>query len=702
MAVQMTVSVKHTGYGLTPDGKKTAQATITAYVTTSGQSYNNGSVPGTFTIRAPIGTLVGGNASGEITGSFSHSIPQNSTTVIWTRTVSVQYNSSGQASVYCLVTFNTGISAGNLRRATTQRFPDTVAGTTGSLSVVGLSNDGQNFLGVPYEVQITAPDFGEGKSYDYSAVVESFGSMPTGGRTIGSGSLTEGGTTTIAWTPAVSQYEPYMSGEAEDCTVRCVFYSSSGVAFQTHRKTFPLMLPGDYAPEISGVQITDSTGNLESSGVVVPGISVLTVSCTVAPQGAASIASVRLQLGGNAYAMTNTSGNTWSVSGVTTYGGADGYIRATDSRGLNSVEYISEGTGTIQAPLIEASAYRYSTSTGEEDDESSIIRVNVSATVYQLGSGATGGTLKIGYRVLGSTTDFTTYATQTFSGSTYSTYRNISGRSVSQGWEILVSVTGGNGATSDMTLVVGTATPIFDFTEDSSVAMWGLTDREGLNVFKSLTIFGVGNGLWFKGNRSASDSDAKQVFKIIDDPNVAGDYTDVIMPRVLKSDGLTLTNSTGTIQEEAVSWDDAYNYPALRGSVLDLLGSSPQINWDSDGGPRGSVWRQLWSGTWSSGQTTAISDLPQYNLLVLVLSNGQRLPVWRHPRYPNQAYSWGGTGGAVGSSSSAYLLVSWLTGNATRLQPNGGTAPVYSINLTTSGDVASITAQSVVSIWGVL
>ena len=126
------------------------------------------------------------------------------------------------------------------------------------------------------------------------------------------------------------------------------------------------------------------------------------------------------------------------------------------------------------------------------------------------------------------------------------------------------------------------------------------------------------------------------------------------------------------------------------------------LQW-TNGAIRGHMWKSIWSGTWSSGQTGYITELPRYNLLVLILGGamqGQRIPVWRHPS-TNTTYSWSGAGSTTyNSNTTFYVLVAGLSGTSTRLD-SGSDWPAVSMSFTGSG-ISGVGGHPVVEIFGVI
>lgn len=660
MAVSLSVDIRHTG---TSQTNRTATATVTATVTTTGSSYNNYGPSGTYSLSVGYGSIQSPTTT---EGTFSHNIPANSTTVIYQQNVTVKYDDSGKASLIASIRFDTGISAGVIRRQATFRFPDIDATSNGSLGVIGLSSAGDNHLDQSYTVQLVLPNVAGTSTIGYSVVVQSFGTLPAGGRTVGSGTGSPGQRINIPWTPTSAQYEQYIENQTSDtCTLRATFSSDTGVYFGSVETSFTLALADGYEPEIGAVTITDSSGMYESTGVLVPGTSDLTIATTATAQGGATIESVRLSFAGRAIAMTNSSGSTWTadygiysaVAGTTT-----GYVRATDSRGLQTVKYFSASTEYAVPPsFTTAKAYRYNTSTGEEDDESTTVRLEYAVTTQGVGSVASGGTLAIRYRVTGSSS-WTSVATLSMTSSPYSGYRNVTGLAVENSYDFEFTATDRSGQSTTATITVGTAAPIMDFLEDKVIAMFGVagqayaSEKQVLKLYGDLevrpTTFGQPIEPAIRGQAKDASVANDVIYFIKNDAvgnNTTAGFPQGLVLNYFSGKGIFATGfnaaepsavETYSIIEPSTSnfilGDENYHV-ALRngtwlqgqlasGSNTNILrmneSNQVELNW-TNGGLYGRVFATLWSGTGLSvGGRLTISLLPYYNVFAIRTNGG--------------------------------------------------------------------------------
>lgn len=105
MAVSSNISITQNSQNI---ANNKSNITVRAQVTTTGESYNEYSKPGTCTID---GT----------TYNFSHNIPYQATTTIFEKTLDVAHDSNGEKTVYASFSFQTGISAGTITGSTSKK-----------------------------------------------------------------------------------------------------------------------------------------------------------------------------------------------------------------------------------------------------------------------------------------------------------------------------------------------------------------------------------------------------------------------------------------------------------------------------------------------------------------------------------------------------------------------------------------------------
>ena len=667
MAISLNVDIREVDYS--PD-RGTETLRVIATVTTTGETYNTtGNASGYMALDIMGSVLDAKNAS------FTCSFGRNTTTEIFNQVYTVNRGTSATAAAK--VTLTTGTSAGTISKVVER----TLMSSGNNIEILGLSTSSNNYMDSTYTVRLAYPLF----ATRADVYVQSFGTLPAGGRTI----ATDTTSSDIPWTPTTAQFAPYCTdSQSATCTVRVDFKRSDGSKVSSFDASFLLVVPQSVRPTVT-TYLEDATGILDDYGVITPTSDVTVVAEATALYGA-SISSVYLMTNGVRYDLSHESGNryTWHI-GTSRPFIADSYeARALDSRGrtgYSSTTDVDVGTdGTVLVDRVTAKRVTGSS----EDLNSSTVQVSVIYYLYGTNQSSLSGTMTISYRRVGSSS-WSSAGSASVSGGAGKTYtRTLTNLSSTYSWEIQAQLTSG-GKTSRATFVLSTGAPIMDFaTGGKAISMWGVADTgwDGFDLNGALTIRdSIYTGLGDSRYEAAS----------IDQSNGR----------------LVFENHTGMANamwhQLQLSNGSLFNFARM--SADDQL----EFNWPT-GGIRGSMWKRLWTGTWSSGQSSSITDLQKYNLLILVAGGswtGQRVPVWRHPAYSSsgdfesQKYSWGGAGaatyhGSVGSSVESYLLLSSLSGSDNRLNANSySPITVYSLR---SGVYVGFGEAPVTEIWGVI
>lgn len=105
MAISSNISITQNSQNI---ANNKSNITVRVQVTTTGESYNGYSKPGTCIIN---GTPY----------DFSHNIPYQATTTIFEKTLDVAHDSNGKKTVYASFSFQTGISAGTITGSTSKK-----------------------------------------------------------------------------------------------------------------------------------------------------------------------------------------------------------------------------------------------------------------------------------------------------------------------------------------------------------------------------------------------------------------------------------------------------------------------------------------------------------------------------------------------------------------------------------------------------
>lgn len=172
----------------------TSSITVKCYVTTSGGSYNNYSPSGKCTIN---GT----------TYSFSHGIPANTKTLVYTKTVTVGHNTDGTKTVSASFTFNTELYEGTIKASTSKTLTTIPRATTPSLSASSVKPGGSITISMPRANAI----------FDHTLTYSCGKSSGTIGSDLD---------TSKTWTVPTSFITQSPNGN-QTCTITCKTYSGS-------------------------------------------------------------------------------------------------------------------------------------------------------------------------------------------------------------------------------------------------------------------------------------------------------------------------------------------------------------------------------------------------------------------------------------------------------------------------------------------
>lgn len=172
----------------------TSSITVKCYVTTSGGSYNNYSPSGKCTIN---GT----------TYSFSHSIPANTKTLVYSKTVTVGHNTDGTKTVSASFTFNTELYEGTIKASTSKKLTTIPRTTTPSLSASSVKPGGSITISMPRA----------SSSFDHTLTYSCGKSSGTIGSDLD---------TSKTWTVPTSFITQNPNGN-QTCTITCKTYSGS-------------------------------------------------------------------------------------------------------------------------------------------------------------------------------------------------------------------------------------------------------------------------------------------------------------------------------------------------------------------------------------------------------------------------------------------------------------------------------------------
>lgn len=426
----MSMSVTWTK-GTTNIANNTSTATLTVKMTTTYGSYNNNGMPATIKVT--------GNAS--YSASPTWTIGLTTTKTMFTRTFTLNHNSDGTAKVTAKVTCDTQVSSGTLTKTVSYTAPTIARASEPSVT------DGTKYLGSAIAITTNR----KSSSFTHTLKWEWAGKNGTIAEDVGA---------SYSWTPATATFAPYLTdATSSSCKITCDTYNGK-TKIGSKSTSFTLAIPTTVVPTISSVACSDSAGYLGTYGAYVQSKSNVRATVTATGIYGSTIASYTV-------AMDDASANadTNAVTIGTPYNTGSRTVTATvvDTRGRKATKTTTISVAAYSPPVISASwAKRWNTSTGQEDDESTTVRVHAQGSVTNVNSkGLNKGTVKIEYK-LSTASTWTQKSSATYTTS-WNFNSDIASLSSNNSYQIRVTVTDSLGSVSTQTYNIETASPVMDF-----------------------------------------------------------------------------------------------------------------------------------------------------------------------------------------------------------------------------------------------
>lgn len=346
----------------------------------------------------------------------------------------------------------------------------------------------------------------------------------------------------------------------------------NGVEFQIYAVTSPgtnttIKLPDSIHPTITSVTLSDKEGHRDFFGVYIGTKSILQASVEASGIYGSTITKVAYQID-NLSVSTTDPDNTTLIGQLDQSGSRTLKTTVTDSRGRTAVRNTTITVVPYVLPSVTATANRWDSSSGDYDDVAEDVKIEYTANIPSYNGINNQATIYIDKKESGTENYETTNAGH-FYGPTLSQSYIFSSQSIDKRYEYRVRVQldrFSSGDRAEATTSVGMGKPTLEFhSSGKGVGIGTVAPETGLNI-------------------------GMQTF----------------MQNNLAIGGLTTADVPTTI---------------LR------LNSSDQVelNWTT-GGLKGRVMKELWSGTWSSGNIT-VPELPYYNVFVVLTESNPVSPV---------------------------------------------------------------------------
>ena len=334
-----------------------------------------------------------------------------------------------------------------------------------------------------------------------------------------------------------------------------------GAEFQIYAVTSPgtnttIKLPDSIRPTITSVTPSDKEGHRDFFGVYIGTKSILQASVEASGIYGSTITKVAYQID-NLSVSTTDPDSTTLIGQIDQSGSRTLKTTVTDSRGRTAVRNTTITVVPYVLPSVTATANRWDTSSGDYDDVAEDVKVEYTANIPSYNGYNNQAHIYIDKKESGAE-NYDTIDAGHFYGPSVSQFRIISSQSIDKSYEYRVRVQldrFSSGNRTEATASVGLGKPILEFhSSGKGVGIGTVAPEAGLHI-----------GLQtFMQNNTA-----------IGGLTTSGEQTPI----------LCMNNS-----------------------------NQVELNWTT-GGLRGRVMKELWSGTWSSGNIT-VPELPYYNLFL--------------------------------------------------------------------------------------
>ena len=409
--------------------------TVSGIIKTTGESYRGDSRTGTYTIKKGSTTLA--------SGSFTHGAPANSTTTLFTKSVTVTHADDGTCeAITASYNYDSGwcSASGTLSLPTIPRKSTlTVAnGTLGTAQTLTISEK--------------ASAFNHKLSYKCGSV---------SGYILGSASATSS-TLSTSWTPPLELAKQNTTGTSVSITFTLETYSGSTLIGSNTYSNKTFAIPASVKPTCS-IAVSDYMGYASKYGGYVKGKSRLNVSITAGLAYDSAIKSYASSVNGTTYPdsyftteVLKTAGDMTVTSTVTDRRGRSGSASTT----VNVLDYDSP-------KITYLSVHRCNGDDGKENEQGDSVKVTFSAQATQLISSDT-----VSYLLEYKKTTDETFTRVQLSLSDFSVpeFSYIFAAAAESSYNVKVSITDAF-ETSTMATTVSTARTLLDFYGDRALSL---------------------------------------------------------------------------------------------------------------------------------------------------------------------------------------------------------------------------------------
>lgn len=465
-------------------------------------------------------------------------------------------------------------------------------------------------------------------------------------------------------------------------------------------------VPDDIRPVISGLSYRDANGyGRPGDGVIdafVQRLSSVDVWASVNVQGGAQLLKFEASYAGIVATLENpgsdidapTSSNPLSLGTITNTGTMPLVVTATDSRGRKGTASLQLLTAAYNFPTVsEATFERWDTQENVESDESTTVRLHIAGTISDVNGKGNNGTIKIYSAEAVQEPQFALKSTTNITPPNFEKFIDSTGYSETEAWRFRWVLEDRFGQTLQGETTIYGATPTIDVSPDGqSIGFWttagGREDVSGNPV----------NGFYLNGDMTLQEGKA-----IYGTGGADEGYMDIDKLLAASFDYSSQKFQLDAYQNIALQNDKYIAGYNAAGLLVRLLGVNAdgyaELGW-TQGGIRGRVCKTIWEGTWSTGGTITIPELPYYRLfLCSTNSTNIQIVAVRDKRWESQDDQASGLMGIGGYAVSANGIPNIFT------MQSGGKSPtslyLYKCSSFT-GNSSSATSISINRIIGII
>ena len=352
MAVSISISIAQNSQSIT---NNTSNVTVTVKASWTGGSWN-AVVKADGTPQANGSCTINGTKY-TFASTFNTSHTSSGSQTIFTKTLNISHNSDGTKTLSVSASYNTYISSGTVSASASK-----VLTTIPRKSTLAASN---GTLGTSQKLTVTR----QATSFTHT-ITYKCGSA--------SGTIcTKSSSTSISWTPPLSLASQNTTGTSVSITFTITTYSGS-TNIGSNIKTISCAIPSSVKPSCT-VTVTDPTGNADTYGAFVRGLSKFKVVVTPTTSYGSAISAYKTTANGATYTTASFTTGVLSSSGTLKV-----VATVTDKRKRSGSTTVSKTVINYSNPIVSKLQVKRCNEDGSENDRGEYVQVTFSASITSL------------------------------------------------------------------------------------------------------------------------------------------------------------------------------------------------------------------------------------------------------------------------------------------------------------------------------